>query len=327
MKTFFKSIPIPMCGVVLAILSLGNQIYSYNLPVLGNLFCIIGAVLMCLILAKIIFVFEHTRHDLKNPVIASTAPTFSMGFMVLCTIFLRWFPELTFIKYLWLFAIVVQFALIIYFTYYFLIASEVTMEHVYPSWFVVYCGIGIVPITCANFYTEVGRVLFWFALLFYFILLPVVIYRIFVHRKFEEHTTPLITILAAPGSLCLAGYLSGAFPHPHIVLVTLLVVIAQFLYFLIICRLPKMLKGNFYPSYAAFTFPMVICAVALSKAANFYVIHAPSFAWLQYLAMAETVLATIIVVYVLVKYIHFIIKANITKQTPKTDANDAIDEE
>lgn len=324
MKTFFKSIPIPMCGVVLAILSLGNQIYSYNLHLLGNIFCIIGTILMVLILAKISFVFEHTRHDLKNPVIASTAPTFSMGFMVLCTIFLRWFPELTFIKYLWLFAIVVQFALIIYFTYYFLIASEVTMEHVYPSWFVVYCGIGIVPITCANFYTEVGRVLFWFALLFYFILLPVVIYRVFVHRKFEEHTTPLITILAAPGSLCLAGYLSGAFPHPHIFLVSLLVIIAQLLYFFILCRLPVMLKGNFYPSYAAFTFPLVICAVALSKAAAFYEVHAPMFAWLKYLAMAETVLATIVVVYVLVKYISFIIKANITKETPKTDANEAM---
>lgn len=324
MRTFFKSIPVPMCGVVLAVLSLGNQIYNYQLKTLGDIFCIVGAILMCLILAKIIFVFEHTRHDLKNPVIASTAPTFSMGFMVLCTVLIRWFPEWSFLKYLWLVAIVVQFALIIYFTYYFLIASDVTLEHVYPSWFVVYCGIGIVPITCANFYTEIGRVLFWVALFFYFILLPVVIYRVFIHGKFEEHTMPLVTILAAPGSLCLAGYLSGAFPNPHIFLVSLLVVIAQVLYVLVVIRLPKMLKGNFYPSYAAFTFPMVICAVALSKAATFYEKALPSLSFLKYIAMAETVLATVIVVYVVIKYIHFIIKANITKETPHTDANDAL---
>lgn len=325
MRIFLKSIPLPMCGVVLAVLSLGNQIYNYHLEALGELFCGVGAVLMCFILAKIIFVFEHTRHDLKNPVIASTTPTFSMGMMVLCTILMRWFPHFEWIKYLWLIAIVVQFALIIYFTYYFLIASDVAIEHVYPSWFVIYCGIGIVPITCANFYTEVGRILFWVALFFYFLLLPVVIYRVFIHRKFEVHTIPLITILAAPGSLCLAGYLSGAFPHPHIVLVSLLVVVAQALYFVIVCRLPQMLKGDFYPSYAAFTFPMVICAVALSKAATFYTTAFPALSWLKYVAMAETVLATLIVVYVLIKYIHFIIKANITKETPHTDANDAMD--
>lgn len=323
MRTFFKSIPIPMCGLVLAILSLGNLYSSYHLVWVNNLLGIIGISLMCLILAKIIFVFEHTRHDLKNPIIASTAPTFSMGFMVLCTYLMRWFEGDQFVRYLWLFAIVVQFLLIIYFTYYFLIASDVTMEHVYPSWFVVYCGIGIVPVTCANFYHEVGRVLFWMALLFYFILLPVIIYRVFIHRKFEAHTTPLVTILAAPGSLCLAGYLS-AFPHPHIVLVTLLVVISQLLYAFVVLRLPVMLKGAFYPSYAAFTFPLVICAVALSKACAYYENFGMQLSWLHLLALAELVLASVIVAYVFVKYMYFILQANLKKQPPHTDANDAL---
>lgn len=325
MRTFFKSIPIPMCGLVLAILSIGNLYTAYHLPILTSIFGTIGVILMCLILAKIIFVFEHTRHDLKNPIIASTSPTFSMGFMVLCTYLVRWFPEQPIINYLWLFAIVIQFLLVIYFTYYFLIASDVTMEHVYPSWFVVYCGLGIVPVTCANFYPEVGRVLFWLALLFYFILLPVIIYRVFIHRKFEEHTMPLVTILAAPGSLCLAGYLS-AFPHSHIVLVTLLTIVSQLLYLFVIFRLPVMLKGAFYPSYAAFTFPLVICAVALTKAYQYYLQVGHTFIWMHYLAVIETVIASVIVVYVLIKYIHFIIKANVTKKTPHTDANDAIEE-
>lgn len=307
MKSFLKAIPIPMCGLVLAILSLGNLLFLYHLDLLGNIVGIIGVIFMAFVLGKIIFLFEHVKHDLKNPVIASTAPTFTMGVMVMCTYFMRWSNGLAIIRYLWLIAVVIHIGLMVYFTYYFLLNDDVTIERIYPSWFVVYCGCGVVPITASNFYPLIGEIIFWIALGFYCLLLPIVIYRVFIHRKFEEHTLPLVTITAAPGSLCLTGYLSG-FAKPNFVLVTVLLIISQFLYLLIVLRLPKMMKIDFYPSYAAFTFPLVISATALTKANIFYNGMGYNEVFVRYIAIAETILCSLVVVYVTVHYINFIIK-------------------
>lgn len=327
MKRFFKSIPVPMTGLILAILSIGNLFNAYDMGQVGDIIGFAGAILMILILAKLIFVFEHTRHDLKNPVIASTVPTFSMGLMVLCTYLMQWFHrQRSIISIIWLLAIVLQFGLIIYFTYYFLIAQDdFTIEHIYPSWFVVYCGLGIVPITCANFSPIIGRVIFWVALLFYVILLPIIIYRVYIHRRFEIHTMPLITITAAPGSLCLTGYLA-AFPHAHIGLVTLLLVISQVLYVMILFKLPSLLRGSFYPSYAAFTFPLVICATAITKSYHYYVSKGMDFQWMNLIATFEMIIAAVIVAYVFIEYMKHLIRVNTKKEpTPHTDANDAMD--
>ena len=326
MKTFFKSIPLPMCGLILAILSLGNLIISYQLNVIGEIISIFGVILMSLILAKVIFVFEHVRKDLRNHLVASTAPTFTMGAMVICTDLMRWFPHSYFVKYLWLFLIAIQLLLIIYFTYAFLIAPEVQIGHIYPSWFVIYCGLGIVPITCSQFYPVVGRFIFWSALVFYFILLPVVIYRVFIHRKFEKHELPVITIMAAPGSLCLTGYLS-AFSNPNFALVTTLVIISQFLYLCILCALPHLLRFEFYPSYAAFTFPLVICATALTKSFNYYNNLGYNVQFMHYIAIFETCLAAIIVGYVLIKYVIHIVQSTAENITPDTDLNEMLDEQ
>lgn len=326
MTRFFKSIPVPMTGLVLAILSIGSLFNLYNIKPMGDIIAGIGAILMVLILAKLIFVFEHTKNDLKNPIIASTVPTFSMGIMVLCTYLMRWFHADKIVTIIWLLAIVLQIGLVIYFTYYFIIAQDdFTIEHIYPSWFVVYCGLGIVPITCGEFSPVIGRAIFWVALLFYFVLLPFVIYRVYIHRSFEEHKMPLITIMAAPGSLCLTGYLS-AFEHPNIVLVTLLVVISQILYVMILFKLPKMLTITFYPSYAAFTFPLVICATALTKSFNYYAALGMNFQWMHWIAMIEMIIAAVIVAYVFIEYMKHLIRVNAKKESvPHTDANDTMD--
>lgn len=306
-KRLFQAIPVPMAGLALATVSLGNLIYSFQLPTLGNIIGILGMFVMSLILIKIFIVFEHTKHELKNPVVASTAPTFSMGCMVICTFFIRWFPQSHVVHYLWLLSIFIQFGLVFYFTYYFVIIEKINIDHIYPSWFVTYCGLGIVPITSSPFYPEIGRVIFWLALLFYFVLLPFVLYRILVHRQFEHHELPLITILAAPGSLCLTGYLS-AFPHPHMVLVTLLILISQALYVLVLFSLPKLIKGKFFPSYAAFTFPLVICATALFKTTIYYQQSGLNLPFLNLIAIAETIFASIMVTYVLIKYTRHIVE-------------------
>lgn len=95
-----------------------------------------------------------------------------------------------------------------YFVALHILPQKVGMGHVYPSWFITFVGLGVIPNTATVFNIEIGRIVLWPALLFYFILLPIITHRIFIFKKMHESTLPLITILTAPGSLCLAAYLT-----------------------------------------------------------------------------------------------------------------------
>ncbi len=76
---------------------------------------------------------------------------------------------------------------------------------------------------------------------------------------------------------------------------------------IVVIQLPKLLRPRFYPSYAAMTFPFVITATALSKflaalAASGYTVP-PA---LHVLLAMETLLATSMVLYVFLRYLHFL---------------------
>lgn len=305
MKKFLKTVPIPMCGLILGLASLGNLMKEYNSPIIGNLMGSVAGLLMLLILVKLFFLPHHTIKNLQDPIVASVAPTFTMAMMVLCT-FLTAIPALSVIaKGLWLAAVVVQYLLIFYFTYTFVIRPSVRMEHVFPSWFIVYVGIGVIAVTSPSFSIVLGQINFWIALIFYLLILPIILYRVFIHQQMPEATLPLTTIVAAPGSLCLTGYLK-AFAEPNMPLVIGLLILSQILYLITLFKVLPLRKINFYPSYAAFTFPLVISAIAL---ATFN--HKLGFGGLlgtimNLLGMGEAVIATVVVFYVLGHYGNFL---------------------
>ena len=307
MRDFLKIIPIPICGLILALVSLGNLLKIDGLPTVGNAVGLIGMILMCLVVFKFIFTFKHTLSHLNNHIVASVAPTFTMGLMVICTYFLEFEAIQPHLSLIWLGIVCLQFVLMFYFTYSFLLAGSVNIHHIYPSWFIIYVGIGVISITSSNFYPAFGRLIFWIALLFYLVLLPIILYRVFHVKNMEESTLPLITIIAAPGSLCLTGYLN-AFDHANILMVTALFILSQGLYFVILTQLPKLLAVDFYPSYAAFTFPLVISATAITATTNFYIEQGYTASLLHGIAIMESILAFIIVFYVLFKYIHYLMK-------------------
>ena len=64
----------------------------------------------------------------------------------------------------------------------------------------------------------------------------------------------------------------------------------------------KMLEVGFYPSYAAFTFPLVISATAMFKSSQFFMDRPILFGVTELLSIVETVLAIAMVCYVLLKY-------------------------
>lgn len=129
MRDFLKTIPIPICGLILGLATIGNVLKNYQFILLGNSFGVIAGLLFSAVLLKVCLTFHHVHASLTDPIIASVAPTFTMGTMVLCTYLLQIQIIAPVIKYLWLLAIIVHYYLMAYFTYHFLIKPSVTIEH------------------------------------------------------------------------------------------------------------------------------------------------------------------------------------------------------
>jgi len=73
----------------------------------------------------------------------------------------------------------------------------------------------------------------------------------------------------------------------------------------VISYLPKLLKIKFYPSYSAFTFPIVISAVAMKQLNGYLVKIKQPIDMLKYLVKFQELIAIFIVIYVLVRYFKY----------------------
>ncbi|WP_253896245.1 TDT family transporter [Solibacillus sp. R5-41] len=297
---FLSKLPIATGGLMLALVSLSKLYSVMEMTVMSVLFFLCGLPLFILLFAKIIFAFRSVVQDMQNPIIASISPTIPMGTMVLASIMENYSILAPIASTIWYVAVVMQLMIVGYFSYRFIWKKTLALQDVYPSWFIIFVGLGIIPNTTGDQIPQFAQWIFWIVLINYLILLPMIIVRLFKH-ELGEPAKPLFTLLAAPGSICLAGYLNLFDTYVN-GLVFILLIISQAMYIVVLVQLPKLLQLPFYPSFAAFTFPLVISATALVTTARAMAI--PSFNWL---AGIEIVIASCVVVYVFVRYnIYFI---------------------
>lgn len=154
-----KKIPVPVSGLILAILSLGNLLAVYNSNI--RLICgIIGILLILLLVLKLVFYPEEIKKDLSNPVILSNSGTFSMALMILST-YLNQFNG-TLALCVWILGVALHILLIVWFTYRYIIC-KFDINVVYPSWWIVFIGITMGAITAhVHGLNEIGFYFFIF---------------------------------------------------------------------------------------------------------------------------------------------------------------------
>ena len=70
------------------------------------------------------------------------------------------------------------------------------------------------------------------------------------------------------------------------------------------------MKGKFYPSYASFTFPFAISAVASKQTMASLANMGQPVPALQYVALVETVIAVVLVAYTFIRFMGFIFAGN-----------------
>ena len=296
-----KKIPLPITGVALGFAALGNLLQSYSEGV--RLVCgAISAVLLILYIAKMICYTDSFKEDMKNPIMASVFCTFTMALMLLAG-YLKPFIGMV-ADGIWYVAIVLHVVLILYFTKAFILKLD--MKKVFASYYIVYVGIVVASVSAPAFSaTGLGTGLFWFGFVALIVLLVLVTYRYAKFREVPPPAQPLFCIYTAPTSLCLAGYIQSV-QSKSVAMIAFLAILATVLYIVVLTQLPKYLKMPFFPSYAAFTFPFVISAIAMKQTMACLANMGTPMPWLNIVVVIETIIAVVLCIYALVRYLMFI---------------------
>lgn len=312
MKNMIKKTPVPIAGLMLALAATGNLVQSYG-SAYRTVFGILSAGIFVLLVLKVIFHKNAVIQSLENPVVASVAPTFSMGTMLLSTYVKPIFPRAA--LWLWSASILMHVVLMLWFTGKYLIGFQ--LKKVFPSYFIVYVGIVVASVTAPAYGLKgLGMAIFWFGFIGYLCLLPITIYRLIKHPNLPEPAIPTITIFAAPASLCLAGYLSSATNFSMNIFI-LLLSLSLLMFMGVLLYLPRMLQLKFYPSYSAFTFPFAISAIAMKKALPIIMQTNFNTGFLQRFVVFQETMTLIIVLYVFVRYMQFLSNADKVTESVK----------
>ncbi|MEB3029375.1 TDT family transporter [Parvimonas micra] len=296
-----KKIPIPIAGLILSMFALGNLLQSYSNVVR---LCIGGVALILYIIfvLKVVVLNSKLKTVLDNPVAASVLLTITMATILLSSYAKPYSSVLAVV--VWFVGVILHILLMIWFSLKFL--PSFSIKKVFPSWYIVYVGIATASVTAgAAGQLKLGQICFWFALISYFILIPVICYRVFKVKEIPEPAKPTFAILSAPGSLVLAGYLN-TFSQKNITFATVLFVISVLFYIIVLLNMPNLLKLKFSPGFSGFTFPLVISAISSKLFSGYVTKLYGANSVLKLFVNFQEIVATLIVLYVFVGYMKFL---------------------
>lgn len=293
-----RLIPIPLAGVILSFFGLGLFFKDIFKP-LGEIFATVGTVLIVFLLIKLFIFREESVEDLRNPIILGTFGTFFMAIMILAT----FIKDLSYNIGLgiWILGFTLHVILIIYFTKEYILNFK--LELVYTNYFVVYIGIGMGCITGAAFNLNLlVDGIFLFSFISMMVLLILVTYRYWKLPIIENPFKPLVCIYAAPFSLVFCAFIQTSFPKSIEFIIAFYILCLGFYLFGLI-KVVEYIRLPFFPTFAAFTFPLVISSTATKNIVNIFKIHIEVFLYVQ------ITITLAVVVYVLLQYIYFVVTA------------------
>lgn len=295
-----KEPPLAIGGLGLSFFSLGNILGDYSI-----ILCyVLGAIafgLYFLLLIAVIRSFKTYLNLLRDPLTASIFPTLLMQGMLMiiyCDVFpdLYGITELIF-RTIWWLSFILLFIYIIIFSKRFL--WNFKLSNVYPSWAVLYIGIGISSVTVPwTGYSYLGKIIFAYILFAVILLLPIVFLRLYKCGIADEVRANIAT-LCAP-ALVVVAY-QNAFEPVNQSLLLVLVILSQILYVIVLYQIPKILKNGFNPGFSALTFPLIVSATALKGCARYF----GNDHWLNGLFTLELIIATLILARVAAGYVKF----------------------
>ncbi|GEA52997.1 tellurium resistance protein [Vibrio inusitatus NBRC 102082] len=298
----FHHIPPSQAALALGLIGLG-QAWALYIPDVGNVIRPYLALMGTLILIPVLLKYSLNPRlflaDIKHPLSGSLMAPMSMALLVLCDYLATEIPHIASI--LWLISLGLHITMmVLFFGFQF---ANFKMVNVVPSWFLY--PVGVISSTLAG--SELGHKVFsqnmaMLCIGIYFLMLPLVLYRLVFFGKLPRRARPTLAIMAAPINLTLAAYLVN-FPDPDPILTGALAGIAITMTLLIYLCYINLLRLKFQPSIAAVTFPSVISAIAMSRLTTWFELAHEDWYWLHKFGMFELTIATLLVLWVSAGYV------------------------
>ena len=293
---FIKSVPMALCGLSLALAALGNLLLPFGANIRYLCGTLSGIILIIFVL-KVLLDFPLANEELKTPIPLSVLPTATMALMLLSAYIKPFVGNVA--VWLWYAAIAVHVFIMLLFFKRFVLGFKIGT--VFPSWFILFVGIVAASVTAPAMNARpFGQTIFYVGFTLYFVALILVIRRLIKVKGLPELARPTVAIFTAPMSLCIVGYFSS-FEQKSELLVYTMLAIAVISYIYVTVTMFSLLRLKFYPTFAAFTFPYVISALAFRLGNGFLVERGLTF--FGPVAQISLWLAVAVVLYVLVRYV------------------------
>lgn len=267
LKIKLQNLPIGVAATLLGTLTLSNVFALMGFNFFRHLTVNFGVIIIIAGFLKLLYYPKQVFKELDDTVLASIYPTFAMAMMLMASYYVKYSYIVG--KTLWLFAILVNLMIIIFFIKNNLIKK---FEHhkFLPPYFVPFVGIIVAVITSGDMNSPLlTKIIFYFSFIAYFIILPFMIYRL-ATKPVADIPYPTICIMAAPPSLCLVAYLT-LFKTPNVYLTLFLYSIVFIMNIYMYTKFPKIFRMKFAPTFAGITFPLAITTLGTFKVAQFMV--------------------------------------------------------
>lgn len=297
LKSFVVGLPTALSGVALAIVSLGVG-WESVVPMDGAiklLTTLFSAALILLLIVKFLCHWQLLLQDLQHPIAGSTLPTLAMAMMVIAGNLASY--QLQLAQALSWFAIALHSLFFFYFVIY--RSRHFKFVEVLPSWFIPPIGLVLAIITHpGGLPSWLANLTLFFGFICYALMLPIVLYRLRKATPLNDLQRPILVILATPASLLLLAYLVIS-NEPNALLLWVTLALALLMTFSVYLLFTKLLRLPFVPTYSAFTFPLVVGALALFKLNEYIVAQGLGFTFITLpLAYLELIVATLMTLYV-----------------------------
>ncbi|MFR2057127.1 MAG: ethanolamine utilization protein EutJ [Streptococcus salivarius] len=208
-----------------------------------------------LILGRLILGFEQVREDLRNPVIASAFASFFMAAFLFCS---RLPLAQTGLSVTWIGLLGLYIAYIIFFSLRFM--RPLSLNQVFPSWFVVYVGPAISLVTVpASVPTSIKGLILGVTGLATLALFPLVLWRM-KQIAIPHLYQPILAILAAPLALLITSSIKSNQRPATIILLALLLFSQAFFFYALDLFVNWLETATF-----AFAFPWSIVSMLLRQ--------------------------------------------------------------
>lgn len=304
-KSKFEDIPVAIAGISLGFMSISTALLEFNITWVRHLAVVFSVLCIGFLLIKLILHPNKVINEMKHPMVGSIYPTIFMTLMLIAVYLVEINPSIA--RGLWLGATVLHFITFVMFAI--CMIKDFKMENMIPSWFIPTVGIGLAVVTSKPMNMPgISRVLFYYSLLAFILMFPIMIYRLVSMEKLVGPKLPTLMIMVAPANICLAAYFAIA-DKPNAIFVSILAGISYMSLFYGYTILPKLIKLPFSPGLAPLTFPLGISVVASQRYVKYLGKTAsPLEGVVRLFLYVQVIIAILVIGYIVVKTTGFLFK-------------------